>query len=243
MNAEEQQGLLSDPNAGSNISSSESASHSLGILEALRHPDHYRAIVAVISVMLAQQLCGINGVMMYSVSFLSPLLPTAAGLITVTVGGLNVVITIACAPLADRLGRKACILLSIAGMGTSALLLALGIMFKADILTGIVTLLFVASFAVGLGPVPFILASELASTEAVGATQSCALASSWIATFLVAQFFPIINSYMENGKVFFIFTGLAAFFFIFISWWVPESKGKKDADEVWGREIRERRVD
>ena len=193
--------------------------------------------------MLAQQLCGINSVIMYSVSFLSELLPTTAGLITVAVGGLNLVVTVACSPLSDRLGRKVCLLLSIAGMGINALLLALGILLEVKVLTGIATLLFVASFAVGLGPVPFILASELVDAEAVGATQSWALGASWIATFLVAQFFPILNEALPKGRVFFVFTALAASFFVFISWWVPESMGKKDADEVWGRERRNRRED
>lgn len=215
----------------------------IGFFAVARHSDHWKAIVAVIAVMLAQQLCGINSVIMYSVSFLSDLLPTGAGLITVAVGALNLIVTIACSPLSDRLGRKACLLLSIAGMGINAFVLALSIMFKVKVLAGIVTLLFVASFAVGLGPVPFILASELVGPEAVGAAQSWALGANWIATFLVAQFFPILNSILANGRVFFVFAALALVFFIFISWWVPESRGKQDADEVWDREPRSRRED
>ena len=235
---DEQQGLLGSTPATRNPSKPH-----IGILAVARHPDHYKAIIAVVAVMLAQQLCGINSVIMYSVSFLSDLLPTTAGLITVAVGALNLVVTVACSPLSDRLGRKVCLLLSIAGMGINSLLLALGILFEVKVLTGIVTLLFVASFAVGLGPVPFILASELVDAEAVGATQSWALGANWIATFLVAQFFPIVNDTLPKGRVFFIFAVLAAVFFGFISWWVPESRGRKDADEVWGRERRDRRED
>ena len=106
-------------------------------------------------------------------------------------------------------------------------------------LSAVATLLFVASFAVGLGPVPFILASELAGPEAVGATQSWALSVNWIATFLVAQFFPILNRALGKGKVYFLFAALAAAFFAFIAWWVPETRGRKDVDEVWGRERRQ----
>ncbi|MCJ1308808.1 hypothetical protein MMC25_002463 [Agyrium rufum] len=211
----------------------------IGILEVIRHPDHYRAIIAVIAVMLAQQLCGINSIIMYSVSLLSDLLPTGAGLITIAVGVLNLVATIACAPLADKLGRKTCILISIAGMGVNSLLLAFGIIFSVKVLSGIATLLFVASFAFGLGPIPFILASELVGPEAVGATQSWALAANWTATFVVAQFFPILNKAMGKGQVYFIFAALALVFFLFIGWFVPETKAKKSADEVWGRERRQ----
>ena len=219
----------------SSSKSSKKGSTSVGMFEVLRHSDHNKAIVAVVAVMLAQQLCGINSVMMYSVSFLSELLPTGAQLITVAVGVLNVVVTIACAPLADKLGRKVCLLLSIAGMGGMSFLLAFGIMYRVPVLSAVATLLFVASFAVGLGPVPFILASELVPAEAVGATQSWALASNWLATFVVAQFFPMLNDALGRGKVFFVFTALALVFFTFIAYWVPETRGKASADEVWGR--------
>ena len=212
---------------------------SIGFFEVIRHPDHQKAIVSVIAVMVAQQLCGINSIIMYSVNLLIDLLPTTAGLITIAVGILNLITTISFAPLADKLGRKACILVSIAGMGTSSVLLAIGIIFSIKILSGVATLLFVASFGFGLGPIPFILASELVGPDAVGATQSWALGANWIATFLVAQFFPLVNNALGKGKVYFLFAAIAAVSFAFISWFVPETKGKKDADEVWGRERRQ----
>lgn len=191
--------------------------------------------------MLAQQLTGINSIVMYSVSLLSEILPTTAALLTVAISALNVIITTACAPLSDKLGRKTCILLSIAGMGISSLMLALGIYYSIKILSAIATLTFVASFAVGLGPVPYILANELVGPEAVGATQSWALAANWIATFLVSQFFPMLNKKLGKGRVYYIFAAFAVVFAAFIAWWVPETKGKHGAEEVWGRkEARER---
>ena len=194
--------------------------------------------------MAAQQLTGINSIIMYSVSLLSALLPTKAALLTVAVSVLNLVITTLCAPLSDKIGRKTCILLSIAGMGTSAILLAVGIGQGVKILAAIATLLFVSSFAVGLGPVPFILANELVGPEAVGATQSWALAGNWLATFLVSQFFPILNKAMgEKGRIYYVFAGLGLVLGAFIAWWVPETKGKSGAEEVWGRKEARQRVE
>ena len=191
--------------------------------------------------MVAQQLTGINSIVMYSVDLLSELLPTTATLLTVAVSALNVGLTALCAPLSDKIGRKTCILLSIAGMGTCSVLLAVGIGFSIKILSAVATLLFVASFAVGLGPVPYILANELVGPEAVGATQSWALAANWIATFLVSQFFPILNEALGKGRVYYLFAGFALVFGAFIAWWVPETRGKHGAEEVWGRkEARER---
>ncbi|KAL0254656.1 Bifunctional purine biosynthesis protein PurH [Diplodia seriata] len=177
---------------------------------------------------------GINTIIMYGVSLLSTLLSANSALLNLFVSAVNIVVTTGCAPLIERLGRKTCLISSIAGMGTSALLLGISIIRVIPILSIIAVVAFVSSFALGLGPVPFILASELVGPNAVGATQSWALAANWIATFVVAQFFPILNAKM-GGYVFFIFTALAVGFGAFVALVVPETKGKKDADEVWGR--------
>ncbi|EAW21169.1 putative MFS glucose transporter [Aspergillus fischeri NRRL 181] len=212
------------------------------ILQAVTDPYYRPAIVAVIGVMVAQQFTGINSIIMYSVSLLQSLLPTGAALLTVMISALNLVITLACSPLPDKIGRKTCLLLSISGMGCNSVLLALGIYFNQKILSAIAALLFVASFAVGLGPVPFILASELVGPEAVGATQSWALAANWTATFIVAQFFPVLNDALGGrGKIYWIFAVLACLLGGFIYGWVPETKGKANADEVWEREDSRRR--
>jgi len=74
----------------------------------------------------------------------------------------------------------------------------------------------------------------------VAATQSWALAANWIATFAVAQFFPVVNEALGRGRVYFVFAGLAAGFAAFVGWWVPETRGRGSVDEVWGREGRRR---
>ncbi|KAK8876782.1 general substrate transporter [Apiospora arundinis] len=217
----------------------ESGSHK-SFVEVIRDPLTRPAIIAVVGIMLSQQLCGINSIIMYSVSLLADLLPISSALLTILISVINLVTTVACSPLPDKLGRKTCLLLSIVGQGTSALCLALSIMFEIKILSAVLVLCFVASFAVGLGPVPFMMASEMVGQDAVGAAQSWALGANWVATFLVAQFFPLINKALNSqfggaGWVYFIFAALAAGCAMFVWWRVPETKGKANADEVWGR--------
>lgn len=206
----------------------------LGFFQVILHPETRPAVISVIAIMVAQQLTGINSIVMYGVSLLSSLLQANAKILNVIVAAVNILVTTSCAPLADKLGRKTCILLSIAGMGTSSILLAIGIMHTFKILSAIAVILFVASFGLGLGPIPFILASELVNSEAVGATQSWALAANWIATFIVAQFFPLVNEVLGKGQVYFVFAAFAVAFGGFVAWYVPETKGKS-ADEAWGR--------
>lgn len=218
------------------ISGSQSKQSEVTILQAIRDPYYRPAIVAVVGVMIAQQLTGVNSIIMYSVSLLQSILPTTAALLTVAISAINLIITLACSPLPDRIGRKRCLLLSIGGMGCSSVLLALGMQFNQKIVAAVAALLFVACFAVGLGPVPFILASELVGPEAVGAAQSWALSANWAATFVVAQFFPVLNDAMGGrGKVYWVFAVVAGLMGMFIYRWVPETKGKANADEVWGR--------
>ncbi len=217
----------------------------VGFFQVVRDPLYQPAIIAVIGIMFAQQFCGINSIMMYSVSLLSGVLPYSSAGVTILISIVNLVTTISCAPLADKIGRKACLLLSISGMGTMSLLLALSLRLEIKVLSAISVLGFVGFFATGLGPVPFMMASELVGQEAVGATQSWCLGANYVATYIVAQFFPILNSWLNDrfggkGWAFFLFAALAALSFAFVGWWVPETKGKKDPDEVWGRT---RRVD
>ena len=176
---------------------------------------------------------------MYGVSLLSDLLASNSALLNLFVSLLGAVTTTLFAPLVDSLGRRTCLLASTFGMGLSSFFLALSIGHGLPILSGVSVISFVTSFAFGLGPVPFILSSELVGPEAVGATQSWALATNWVATFVVAQFFPTVNEALGKGRVYFVFAGIAGLFWLFVAWWVPETKGKTDIDDVWGKHSRQ----
>jgi MFS family permease len=236
---EEEQALINDelrPDDDTSPSKTKTPEReTVTILTVLTNPRTNRAILAVVSVMMAQQLCGINSIVMYGVSLLSDLLSSNSALLNILVSILNIVATTAFAPLADVLGRKPCLLISIAGMGISSVALGIGIRSSIPVLSALSVLSFVASFAFGLGPVPFILSSELVGPEAVGATQSWALAANWISTFVVAQFFPMVNERLGKGIVYFVFAGVAGVFLCWIGWFVPETKGRSDVDEIWGR--------
>lgn len=237
----EEEGLLGQTDGTAPLSPTASGStRHMGFIEVVKDIKTRPAIIAVVGIMITQQFCGINSIIMYSVSLLADLLPVSSAKLTIIISAVNLGMTIACAPLPDRLGRKRCLLISIMGQGSSSLALALSIVFGAKVLSAIAVLAFVAFFAVGLGPVPFIMASELVGQEAVGATQSWCLAANYIATFIVAQFFPIINTALNKafggaGWVYFLFAGLAALGALFVGARVPETRGKKDADELWGR--------
>lgn len=229
----EEESLLGQPASTSSQQPAKEAE--ITILGALLSPRYRPAIFAVLIVMVGQQFSGINSIVMYSVSLLSPIFPTGASLLVLFVSFINLAMTVLCAPLSDKIGRKACILYSFTGCIISSVLLAIGISFDISIFGALGALLFVASFAMGLGPVPFILASELVGPEAVGAAQSWALGANWVATFIIAQFFPLVNEALGGkGRVYWLFAGLGCVFGGLIKVFVPETLGKEGMDEVWG---------
>jgi sugar porter (SP) family MFS transporter len=200
-------------------------------LQVILEPQYRKAVVATTLAFAAQQLLGINAVVMYSVSILSTILPSMAGLISVTVSGINLTVSLVCTPLPDIIGRRMCLLISIAGMGVSSAVLALGLSMDLPSMTIMSLLTFVASFGIGLGPVPFILLGEVADPEAVSAVSSWALAGSWLSAFSVAQFFPMLNRAIPDGQVFWLFSALAVVFGVLIAWRVPETKGRAGLEE------------
>jgi len=179
-----------------------------------------------------QQLSGVNAVLFYSASVLDTILPNAgAGILSVGITVVNALMTFPAIFLVDRVGRRQLLLFSAVGMGIMAILLAKGLdnhwanLSAFAIVTFIVSvILFIfltaqAAFAVGLGPVPFLLVSEMVPPHAVPALSSLALAASWITTFLVGKFFlplrellttPVDPTDPESpvegeGRVFYVF--------------------------------------
>ncbi|GAM87838.1 hypothetical protein ANO11243_058660 [Dothideomycetidae sp. 11243] len=216
-------------------SAKQASRRNLGFFEIFQDAEARPAVFVVMVVMLATQLTGINSVMMYGVDVLAVLLAANSALLNVGVAVLNLFVTTGAAPLTDRFGRKTCLLLSVSVMGISSLFIGFGMAKHIPVMSGVAVLTFVAGFAFGLGPIPFILSTELVRAEAVGSTQSWALAANWSSTFLVAQFFPMVNEMLGGGTTYFIFAALAVVFGLFFVVFLPETKGKATVDEVWGR--------
>jgi sugar porter (SP) family MFS transporter len=233
--------LLRHPSHASTCGDSVVNPH-MSMITLFRDSQYLHALIAVGGIMAIQQFTGINGIMLYSVGLLKGLLPVSSSLLTIMISIVNIAATVGCAHLPDKIGRKACLLMSISGMGAMSLLLALSLRWSFQYGSAIAVLGFVASFAAGLGPVPFSMASEMISQEGVGALQSWGLSCSYVSTFIVAQTFPIVNTYLNArlggvGWVFFFFAGTALLSVLFVIRNVPETKGKS-VDEIWGREER-----
>ena len=157
----------------------------LTIWQFLRSPAYKPMLHAVLIVMLAQQLSGINAVIFYSTSILTSILPSSSALISLIISLVNLATTIPAASLVDHSGRRPLLLWSISSMGVSSLILGLGIVYEWRLVSVIASLAFVAGFSFGLGPIPFLIIPELVDAEGVSAGQSFGLVTNWFATFCV----------------------------------------------------------
>jgi SP family facilitated glucose transporter-like MFS transporter 1 len=192
----------------------------------------YRPILAaVIGVMVAQQIVGINSIIFYGVSILRSTIPKYSGLVNVMISVLNLCVTGLISPLVDKFGRRPLLLTSILGMTLSASILAKAMTDDMAMVASFAATLFVVSFAVGLGPIPFLIISELTPGSAVGVAQSIGTTANWMANFSVGFLFPILKTEL-GSHVFYIFTLTGAAAFVFVYKRIPETRGKSPA-EIW----------
>ncbi|KAI5793154.1 general substrate transporter [Geopyxis carbonaria] len=153
---------------------------------------HRKGALIVCGLMFAQQLLGINAVIFHGVSVLRGMLPNAAGSINVLISAANLVITSVASLFFDRVSHKSLLTASMAGMGTFALLLAAGIWASVPVLSAVACFMFVSSFSIGLGPLPWMVASKTVRYSAVDAAQASGLVVNWIGTFIVAFGVPLV---------------------------------------------------
>lgn len=105
-------------------------------------------------------------------------------------------------------------------------LLRMGITMNAGlILAGI--LLFVASFAVSLGPVTWVFLSEIFPGAVRGAAIGLVAFVNGLVSFLVQLFFPIELAQLGAAVTFAIYGATAALFFIAIAALLPETRGRQ----------------
>ncbi|ORX90142.1 monosaccharide transporter [Basidiobolus meristosporus CBS 931.73] len=180
-----------------------------------------------------QQLCGINGIMYYSTSIFTSIYGNkTAQYLTVGVGAINLLATIVTILLIDRVGRKFLVLLSLAGMASFNVLMIIGIECDDSGLVILGLFAFVVSFALGMGPIPFLIISELIPTRAVSTVASSALGLNWLGNFVVGFFFPSLKNTM-HGYVFLIFVGCCIAGFVGVLFFLPETKGRS-IEEITG---------
>jgi SP family arabinose:H+ symporter-like MFS transporter len=188
-----------------------------------------RALLIGILLAVFGQFSGINAIMYYA-----PVIFETAGYSldaafysTVITNCVNFAFTFVAIWLVDKAGRRPLLL-----VGTLAQVLSLWLvaaMFKMDehsplLMVGI--LMFVAAFAIAMGPIPWVVNAEIFPTKLRGRAMSVAILLLWFADFIVTQTFPMLRQSIGPSDTFLIYAicSLASAFFVFLL--VPETKGR-----------------
>ena len=210
-----------------------------GSLKELLQPGFRTALFIGIFLAVFQQITGINAVIYYAPRFFEAagLARSSAILQSALIGVVNVVFTLVAIALVDRLGRKPMLMVGSAGMGLSFILL--GAAFKFQLFSGslilLFTLLYIAFFAMTLGPIVWVVIAEIFPTRIRGRAMAIATVSLWLADFAVSLTFPVIADKLHESFAFWLYAGMCLINFVFIWAVLPETKGKslEEIEKRW----------
>jgi len=199
-----------------------------GFAELLRLPLSKLLAFAMILTALSQ-LSGINGVIFYG-----PTIMKSAGIVTsdallyqVILGVANVLFTLIAIMKVDSWGRRP---LYLYGSLCAAVALALtGFCFWLNI-TGWLMLgciiLFLLFFALSLGPLKFVISTEIFPTHIRGTALSVCIMTMWVSDWFVNLLFPIMRDGLGIAVTFFIFSFFCVLSFFYAKSKLTETKGK-----------------
>jgi sugar porter (SP) family MFS transporter len=191
-----------------------------------------RPLIVALGLAILCQITGINTVLYYGSILISEhykgATSSAALFANVIIGSSNFVCTLIAMRCLDRWGRRSMLLTGSAGMAVSLALFV--IMYRIPglppflILAGILS--YTGFFAFAMGPIPWIVISEIFPNKIRGRAASLATSALWTSVLIVTfTFLSLVHALGVTGT-FGIYAILSAASFVFILKVVPETRGK-----------------
>lgn len=211
-----------------------------GRFSELFHGPYRRPLVIAVLLMAFQQFCGINAIIYYSsrIFAASGAANDAAFTSSVWVGLVNLVFTGVAIALVDRAGRRPLLLLGTATQFASLALV--GWLFhvgQSGTPLLIAIMVFIAAFAVAMGPIGWLLCAEIFPNRVRGRAMSIASFTVWVCCYIVAQTFPILNDSPRIGPAltFWIYSAVSLLAFLMVLLMIPETKGRslEEIEAYW----------
>jgi MFS family permease len=193
------------------------------------------ALLTGVLLAVFQQVTGINTIIYYAPSLLhdAGLGSSSALLANVGIGAVNVGMTIVAIRLLDRTGRRPLLIGGSIGMAVGMFVTAFSFIGVGTHLTGaravaaiIGLVVYTGSFAIGLGPVFWLLIAEIYPLRVRGAAMSVASLANWGANFVVTISFLTLLSAIGGTGVFLMFGFLTLVALVYFIRKVPETKGR-----------------
>lgn len=219
------------------------------ILSAEQRPRYQRnhmSRIYTIGIVLAilQQITGVNVFLYYAPSIFARATHSSGAALeqTIAVGAVNVAFTVLAMVFVDRLGRKPLLIGGTIGMAVCLAGMGWSVMHQSASASLLVyVLLYIACFALSVGPVTWVLLSELFPMAFRAQAMAVSTAALWAANFMVSQTFPMLdqNSFLiahfGHGFPFFIYALFCVFEVWFVWTFVPETKNRRleDIEQYW----------
>jgi sugar porter (SP) family MFS transporter len=197
-------------------------------------PDVRKLVGVGVLLAVFQQVTGINTVIYYAPTLLhhAGFGNSASLLANVGNGIVNVAMTILAIRLIDKVGRRALLLGGTAGMALALLVVAVTFAVSgntlghtASIIAVVSLVTYTGSFAIGLGPVFWLLISEIYPARIRGKSMSIATMANWGANFVVAVSFLTLLNAISNAGTFFLMGFLTLLAVAYFWRRVPETQG------------------
>ncbi|HEX4485431.1 MAG TPA: sugar porter family MFS transporter [Terriglobales bacterium] len=202
--------------------------------------------VLFIGIVLAvlQQVTGINVFLYYAPKIFAQLGSTThtALLQTVLVGAVNLAFTVIAMATVDHVGRKPLLIVGSVGMGICLSAMGLAAAYSSIGSWQLTFVLgYIACFALSVGPVTWIVLSEIFPTNIRGRAMAIATVALWGANFFVSQTFPMMNeseylvSRFHHGFPFFVYAAFCFLQILFVWIMLPETKNRslEEISESW----------
>jgi SP family arabinose:H+ symporter-like MFS transporter len=210
-----------------------------GTIGELFAPGLRTAMIIGVFLALFSQITGINAIIYYAPEiFKSVGFGTDSALLqTVIIGVTNTLFTFVAIKYIDKLGRRKLLLIGVTGM--IICLFGVGTVFHFQLSSGPLLLIFIlgfiASFGCSLGPIPWVIMSEIFPTKTRGIAMSIATLTLWIGVVLITQLTPVLLSEAGGAVTFWIFGANSILLLLFTYKMIPETKGKtlEEIEKYW----------
>lgn len=186
-------------------------------------------LVLGIIVAMFQQWCGTNVIFNYAQEiFQSAGYDVDNTFINIVVTGIaNLVFTFVAIYAVDRLGRRVLMLVGAGGLaGIYAILGTCYYMEVNGVMMVVLVVLAIACYAMSLGPVTWVLLSEIFPNRIRAVAMSVATFALWMASCILTYTFPFLNTFLGTSGTFWIYSCICIAGFVFFFFRLPETKGK-----------------
>jgi len=195
---------------------------------------------------ILQQFTGINAVLYYGADIFEKALGFGKEDVLkqqILLAFVNLIFTFVAMATVDKFGRKPLVYIGATGMLLGFLILGISIQQQSiGFISLLGVLIFIGSFALSMGPVVWVVLSEMFPNKIRSVAMSVAVATQWAGNYMVSQSFPMVtasevnnNDFWNGSLPYFIFSAFILLIIVFTYKFIPETKGKslEEIEAIW----------